>query len=174
MRNALVFLFLTACSTDPAGPGPAPDAGTTHTDTCQGTACGLPGQDPCGCGDTCVNFGDFGSSICAADCHVDADCPGGACVDLQSGAGRVCGPKEWGGVAGILPEEMCRLASSCDFVNESQCNTFFAGADGNSGCLGNLTQGELSQWVSAIEACSTSSCSTYEACLRTLPYCTFQ
>jgi hypothetical protein len=175
---AAVVLLGTGCGTsDPdIKPGPTqPDGGMpmpmSKKPACEDDPCGLPGQASC-CGakdgapaTKCVDFGTFGSTRCEMACTADSDCTSGCCSN------NICSPKEFCGVAGILPEAMCRDADTCDVVNnKDSCISFF------EGCVAPLQQQDKATWVAAVERCyapSTNTCTSLFACLRNLPFCRF-
>jgi hypothetical protein len=179
MRLMFSLLMIAACG--PNGntpPPPEPDGGKQEPvdggTGCQAVSCGLPGQDMCCEEAICVDFGSFGSTECAMSCQVNADCATGACIQDTKG-NSICAPKEYGGVAGIYPENTCLTAADCGFfTDQTACNAFFQGTDDKTGCLGTLSQSELSQWIAAVDNCNTSTaCSAIESCFDHLPFCTF-
>jgi len=119
---------------------------------------------------SCVDFGSFGSTQCVKECANDSDCGTGCCGPTTDGK-RVCSPKEFCGVAGIFPEELCFDADTCGvFNNQSACVTEM------ETCLKSLDQAALTQWVSAVRTCYAndgSSCTSFAPCIRNLPFCTF-
>jgi hypothetical protein len=154
----------------PGGPHVEPDAGPT-VPACEGNACGLPGQEACCDGTTCMDFHDFGSTQCVMACKEDADCPTGCCNPSTNGT-RTCAPKEWCGIGGIYPEQLCFDADTCGvFNNQTACVTEV------ENCIKPLDQSSLTQWIAAVNACYASdgnSCTTFASCIRSLPFCAFQ
>ncbi len=173
VRIASFIALLVGCSSDPMETAPGPDAGPVkpHIPACEANACGLPGQDPCCTGTSCVDFGNFGSTQCVMQCEQDSDCPTGCCGPTTNGQ-RVCSPMEFCGIAGIFPEEVCFDADTCGvFDNQATCKTDL------ENCLKPLDQSSLTQWVGAVRACYASSgtnCTTFASCIRNLPFCSFQ
>ena len=173
---AVLVLLGTGCGTEEPDikPGPTqPDAGTpmAKKPACEDDPCGLPGQASC-CGakdgapaTTCTDFGTFGSTRCEMACTADSDCTSGCCSN------NVCSPKEFCGVAGILPEAMCRDADTCDVANNKDtCVSFF------EGCVNPLSQQDKAAWVAAVERCyapTSNTCTSLFTCLRNLPFCRF-
>jgi hypothetical protein len=146
-----------------------PDAGSTGP-ACGHQACGLPGDQPCCTGTSCIDFRDFGAQQCAQACKTSADCDTGCCQ--ADGAGDfVCSPKEFCGDGGIYPEALCRDADTCDIANNQ---VTCVGAV--ESCLKPLSQSQLSAWFAAVNACyaaSGSSCVPLFGCLRNLSFCAF-
>jgi hypothetical protein len=173
LRMSSVIALLVGCSDSMSAPPVGPDAGPVkpHVPVCEADACGLPGQDPCCDGTSCIDFHNFGSTQCVMECKADTDCPTGCCGPTTNGK-RVCSPAEWCGTGGIYPEGLCFDADTCGLVsNQSVCVTQV------ENCLKPLDQSSLTQWFSAVDACyasSGTSCTNFSSCIRNLPFCRFE
>jgi len=167
---AAAVLAMTACSTPegshvvatdhPDGRPAVPDA-PSHPDrrSCEA------GTPPCEQGTECVNFGDFGGTVCAQFCAQDSDCADGLiCVPDASNRG-VCATSDWGPPDGILPELLCRDENSCGYWfddDEQGCRDF------ENGCLTKLTSAQRATWANEVEDCATTytNCAQFFSCIQ--------
>lgn len=168
---AAMVCAMAACAADPGGTGgpilDQPDAAMPHPprNRCQA------GDPPCEADTECVDFGNYGGQVCAQFCTQSQDCETGlVCVPDQNGKG-VCATAEWGGVAGILPEELCDDENACNVQwddNVNGCRAYF------NACLGGLSNQQLQEWTSYVNSCLTNangSCSNAFNCLAGRAWC---
>jgi hypothetical protein len=163
--TALACAVLAGCVSDPSGGGD--DTGDDEAlppeepmIACEGDGCGLPGDEPCCDGSSCTDFGNWGGTVCAAECDAHEDC-GTGCCDRG-----VCAPEEFCGSGGIVPEALCEVRDICDWWEGGGC------VDAVEGCLANLTEDQVRIWTEEMARCfEQTTCSGFDACYWEVPWC---